>query len=103
MDCRTALAGMARATQSVDSQAHSAFDRTLTRITARMPVLLPVHQLSSFLQLSAIGVRTGRVAKIFGPHLERIHIDLRGQIVKGSRSDEACLRMIGSSPRASAA
>src|SRR5450759_4109531 len=99
----TAFAGVTRASPGVDGQAHSALDRTLAGIAAWMPVLLPLHQLGGLLQLSAIRVGSRSVAEVLDPHVEWIHVDLRGEILERSRGDEARLWMVGRAPSSRAA
>ena len=74
----------------------------LTRdvLAARMPLLLPAHQLGGDRQLLAIDVlrEAWRCSMFLSKKLERIHVELGGQIVQRAHGEHGSLRMVRRAP-----
>src|SRR5712692_5954580 len=100
MNGRFASAGVACAAPGTQSETESAFDRAFARITARMPILFPIHQLRGFLQLKLVSLAPGFgcVADVLDEQVQWIHVQLRGQILKGGAGDVTNLRVTGRAP-----
>src|SRR5260370_36919602 len=65
-----------------------------------MPILLPIHQLRGFLQLIRISLASGFdcIVDILGEQVQRIHVQLGGQILKRRAGDVTNLRVTGRAP-----
>src|SRR5207247_6054999 len=68
-------------------------------LAARMPLLFPAHQVGSNRQFFAINIlaRLGDV-EILAEELDRVHVQLGGEIVQRTHGKNGSLRMVGSAP-----
>src|SRR5262249_33771146 len=102
MDRRLAGGGMACAAPTANADTQPALDRAGSGVAAAMPELAPFGKLGSLLQLVEVGIATrfGRVLHVLREHLERVHSELGGEILKRGAGQKRCLRMVRSAPRA---
>src|SRR5258708_39231912 len=95
MNSGFASAGVSCSAPGTESETESAFDRTVARIAARMPILFPIHQLRGFLQLILVSLAAGFdcIVDILCEQGQRIHVQLGGEILKRRASDVTNLRV----------
>src|ERR1017187_8644307 len=99
MDGEIAVAVVAAASPGVHGEPETALDVSGSFVAALVPVLLPSHHFVGDGELFAIGLgaRAGDV-EIAGDELQRVHLQLSGQVFDGSHGDERGLGMIGCAP-----
>src|SRR5258708_23519038 len=100
MNSGFASASVSCSAPGTESETESAFDRAVARIAARMPILFPIHQLRGFLQLMLIRLAAGFgcIVDILSEQVQRIHVQLGGEILKRRAGDVTNLRMTGRAP-----
>src|SRR5881397_1785633 len=95
---------MTPAAPGVNGQPKSALDRTRGLVTPCVPVLLPLDQVSSNLQLVGVDVRAlaGQL-DVLHEEVIRIHANRGGSVFERGHRDRTALRVGGRAPGASAA
>src|SRR5512140_2686648 len=90
---------MATPTPGVDRQPHATLHRTGSLVAARMPVLLPAHELVGDPQFVPIEFGAGpRDVEVFHHEVKGIHVQFCGRILYGAHGDETRLWMVRSTP-----
>src|SRR5947207_15910640 len=99
MDGESTIAVVSAPGPGVDRNAEAALHRPGAILSARAPVLLPLHQLGGNLQFFTvnIGARSGQL-NVLEQQLHRIHLQLGCQVFKSAHCHETALRMIWSPP-----
>src|SRR5437879_12203122 len=99
MNCEVTVAGMAATAPRVKGNTYAAHRTARFVLPARMPLLFPAHQVGSDGQFFAINIpaRLGDV-EILAEELDRVHVQLGGEIVQRTHGKNGSLRMVGSAP-----
>src|SRR5437667_6405192 len=99
MNCEVTVAGMAATAPRVKGNTYAAHRTAKFVLPARMPLLFPAHQVGSDGQFFAINIlaRLGDV-EILAEELDRVHVQLGGEIVQRTHGKNRSLRMAGSAP-----
>src|SRR5213592_721534 len=95
MNCEVTVAGMAAPAPRVKGNTNAAHHTARFVLAARMPLLFPAHQVGSNGQFFAINIlaRLGDV-EILAEELDRVHVQLGGEIVQRTHSKNGSLRMV---------
>src|SRR2546426_9298669 len=99
MNCEVTVAGMAAPAPRVKGNTNAAHHTARFVLAARMPLLFPAHQVGSNGQFFVINIlaRLGDV-EILAEELDRVHVQLGGEIVERTHSKDGSLRMVRSAP-----
>src|SRR5437660_7654546 len=99
MDREIAVAAVATSAPGVKGNTYAAHRTARFVLPARMPLLFPAHQVGSDGQFFAINIlaRLGDV-EILAEELDRVHVQLGGEIVQRTHGKNGSLRMVGSAP-----
>src|SRR5437879_13139675 len=99
MNCEVTVAGMTAPAPRVKGNTNAAHHTARFVLPARMPLLFPAHQVGSDGQFFAINIlaRLGDVV-ISGEELDRVHVQLGGEVVQRTHGKNGSLRMVGSAP-----
>src|SRR5437667_176603 len=99
MNCEVTVAGMAAPAPRVKGNTNAAHHTARFVLAARMPLLFPAHQVGSNGQFFAINIlaRLGDV-EILAEELDRVHVQLGGEIVERTHGKNGSLRMVRSAP-----
>src|SRR3989454_9270016 len=99
MNCEVTVAGMAAPAPGVKGNTYAAHHTARFVLAARMPLLFPAHQVGSNGQFFAINIlaRLGDV-EILAEELDRVHVQLGGEIVERTHGKNGSLRMVRSAP-----
>src|SRR5581483_10359229 len=93
MDRGTAFTIVAETTPGADSKSEPPFHDTASRVAPLMPVLFPIDHARGDVELLGVNFRTIREAQVLLEQLDRIHLQLGGQILKCRAGYEGDLRM----------
>src|SRR5271157_403871 len=103
MNGEIAITVVTAAAPGVQGEAQPTLQRARRLVAPRMPVSLPLHQLSRDRELVAVSISAlARELQIAGDEVVRIHLHLRGEIFDRAHGDDGRLRMIWGAPCASA-
>src|SRR2546428_6789418 len=99
MDREIAVAAVAASTPRVKGNTYAAHHTARFVLAARMPLLFPAHQVGSNGQFFPINIlaRLGDV-EILAEELDRVHVQLGGEIVERTHGKNGSLRMVRSAP-----
>src|SRR2546425_4161257 len=99
MDREIAVAAVAASAPRVKGNTYAAHHTARFVLAARMPLLFPAHQVGSNGQFFAINIlaRLGDV-EILAEELDRVHVQLGGEIVERTHGKNGSLRMVRSAP-----
>src|SRR2546430_17122776 len=99
MDREIAVAAVAAPAPRVKGNTYAAHHTARFVLAARMPLLFPAHQVGSNGQFFAINIlaRLGDV-EILAEELDRVHVQLGGEIVQRTHGKNGSLRMVWSAP-----
>src|SRR5436190_18113700 len=99
MNCEVTVAGMAAPAPRVQGNTKAAPPTASFVLAARMPLLFPAQQVGSNGQFFPINIlaRLGDV-EILSEELDRVHVQLGGEIVQRTHGKNGSLRMVGSAP-----
>src|SRR5207244_13440236 len=99
MDREIAVAAVAAPAPRVKGNTYAAHHTARFVLAARMPLLFPAHQVGSDGQFFAINIlaRLGDV-EILAEELDRVHVQLCGEIVQRTHGKYGRLRMVASAP-----
>src|SRR5438093_10179070 len=99
MNCEVTVAGMAAPAPRVKGNTYAAHYTARFVLPARMPLLLPAHQVRSNGQFFAINILT-RLSdiEILAEEFDRVHVQLGREIVQRTHGENGSLRMVGSAP-----
>src|SRR5262249_34167184 len=103
IDGGLALAVVAGAIPCGECYAESLDIGSGARVTALVPLLLPVHQFGGFVELIGVGFGARREAQVLLEHLDRVHLEFGGEVFEGAVGKICGLRMVGRAPGARSA
>src|SRR5690242_17491672 len=92
---------MAAPAPGVHGEPDAAFYRTIALIAARMPLLLPAHQVGGDGKLFFVDGRArARYVQVLGEELQRVHVELVRQVIERAHGNDRSLRVIRRTPGA---
>ena len=94
-----AVACVTAAAPGADCEAEAAFDGA-GGSAARLPVLLPIHQLGGFGELVFVSVGAGCELGVLEEELDRVHVEFGREIFKRGTGEERGLRVVWRAPGA---
>src|SRR2546428_8244683 len=99
MNCEVTVAGMAATAPGVKGNTYAAHYTARFVLPARMPLLLPAHQVRSNGQFFAINILT-RLSdiEILAEEFNRVHVQLGREIVQRTHGKNGSLRMVRRPP-----
>src|SRR5947208_6681353 len=99
MDREIAVAAVPASAPRIKSNTYAAHRTARLVLPAQMPVLFPAHKVGSDGHFFAINIlaRLGDV-EILAEELDRVHVQLGGEIVQRTHGKNGSLRMVGSAP-----
>src|SRR5437016_1241675 len=99
MNCEVTVAGMAATAPRVKGNTYAAHYTARFVLPARMPLLLPAHQIRSNGQFFAINILT-RLSdiEILAEEFDRVHVQLGREIVQRTHGENGSLRMVRRPP-----
>src|SRR6266516_6013734 len=99
MDREIAVAAVPAYAPRVKGNTYAAHRTARFVLPARMPLLVPAHQVGSNGQFFAINIlaRLGDV-EILAEELDRVHVQLGGEIVQRTNGKNRSMRLVGSAP-----
>src|SRR5579871_249578 len=101
MNGAIAVAGMAASAPSMDGKPDAACHVAGDVLAASAPFFFPAHKIGGNGKFFAVsGLAGAGELEVPEPELERIHVELGGEIVEGTHGDDRCLRMVGGAPGA---
>src|SRR5436309_13013394 len=99
MNWEVTVAGMAATAPGVKGNTYAAHYTARFVLPARMPLLLPAHQVRSTGQFFAINILTRPSdIEILAEEFHRVHVQLRREIVQRTHAEHGSLRMVRRPP-----